>query len=236
MIRSRPTGRSGGVFLKPGLQHPTYIFLDEGGNFDFSSNGTPYFTLTSVACARPFAFEQPLNDLRYDWMERGIMLERFHASDDRQRVRDDVFAIIREHLQDLRIDTIVVEKRKTHPNLQDAPRFYPLILGYLMKYVLDKVSTQDGVIVITDTIPVAKHRRAVEKAVKQTLAEALPEAIRYQIVHHDSRSAAGLQVADYCNWAVHRRWTTKDDRSRSLIRGSIRSEFDIFANGQRYYY
>ena len=31
-----------------------YIFLDEGGNFDFSPKGTRFFTLTSVTKARPF--------------------------------------------------------------------------------------------------------------------------------------------------------------------------------------
>ncbi len=31
-----------------------YIYLDEGGNFDFSANGTKYFTLTSVTTVRPF--------------------------------------------------------------------------------------------------------------------------------------------------------------------------------------
>ena len=31
-----------------------YVFLDEGGKFDFSPGGTRYFTLTSVTKARPF--------------------------------------------------------------------------------------------------------------------------------------------------------------------------------------
>jgi hypothetical protein len=31
-----------------------YIFLDEGGNLDFSSGGTEFFIVTSLAKERPF--------------------------------------------------------------------------------------------------------------------------------------------------------------------------------------
>lgn len=31
-----------------------YIFLDEGGNFDFSTGGTKYFTITALSKERPF--------------------------------------------------------------------------------------------------------------------------------------------------------------------------------------
>ncbi len=33
---------------------PLYLFLDEGGNFDFSPAGTRYLTLTAVTATRPF--------------------------------------------------------------------------------------------------------------------------------------------------------------------------------------
>ena len=32
-----------------------YIFLDEGGNLDFSLNGSKYFSLSCIAMERPFA-------------------------------------------------------------------------------------------------------------------------------------------------------------------------------------
>ncbi|WP_448508115.1 DUF3800 domain-containing protein, partial [Immundisolibacter sp.] len=64
----------------------------------------------------------------------------------------------------------------------------------------------DEVIVITDTIPIQKKRQAVEKAIKGALSAMLPAGMRYRILHHASRSHYGLQVADYCNWAVFRKW------------------------------
>jgi len=41
-----------------------YLFLDEGGNFDFSSTGTRYFILTSVATQRPFPAHASLDDFK----------------------------------------------------------------------------------------------------------------------------------------------------------------------------
>jgi hypothetical protein len=34
---------------------------------------------------------------------------------------------------------------------------------------------------------------------------------------------------------VYRKWDRQDERSYQLIRSAIRSEFDIFRTGQRYY-
>ena len=40
-----------------------YVFLDEGGNLDFSVNGTKYFTLTSIKKERPFYSFSDLTEL-----------------------------------------------------------------------------------------------------------------------------------------------------------------------------
>ena len=71
-----------------------YIFLDEGGNLDFSSAGTKYFVLTALSKDRPFEAYKYLNELKYDLVERGVEIEYFHASENKQDVRDSVFAII----------------------------------------------------------------------------------------------------------------------------------------------
>src|SRR5690242_7462023 len=113
-----------------------YVFIDEGGNLDFSSTGTNYFTLTTITKSRPFPWENPVNDLKLDFIELGLGIEYFHASEDRQAVRDKVFETIFKHLSDLRLDSLIVEKRKTGPSLQEETAFYPRMIGYLLKYIL----------------------------------------------------------------------------------------------------
>lgn len=133
-----------------------YIFLDEAGNLDFSAKGTKYFQLAALTKERPFRAGQELSELKYDLVEEGIDLECFHASEDRQVVRNRVFEIIARHLEGVRVDSLLVEKSKTVPSLRELSRFYPEMLGDLLKYILGKydVTKFTEVLVFTDRIPV----------------------------------------------------------------------------------
>jgi hypothetical protein len=214
------------------------MFLDEAGDFNFTVSGTKFFMITAITKARPFFLDDPITSLKYDLIEVGLDIEYFHASEDRQAVRDQVFTIIANNLKDFRIDSLIVEKRKTGHALQVLERFYPKMISYLVRYVLEPKNLRDytEVIVITDTIPVTRKREAIEKAVKQILSKMLPTGTRYRILHHASKSCVSLQVADYCSWAIFRKWERGDLRSYDLIRNGIRSEFDIFRSGNRHYY
>ena len=215
-----------------------YLFLDEGGNFDFSPTGTRYFILTSVATRRPFPAQASLDEYKHDCLEYGLDTEYFHCTDDNTRVRRKVFELIAEHLDSFRIDCLVVEKPKTGPALREDKRFYPEMLGYLLRYVIPREIRNgvDEVIVITDTIPIQKKRQAIEKAIKGALAKMLPAGMRYRILHHASRSHYGLQIADYCNWAVFRKWQKGEVEFYDLIKPAVKSEFEIFRTGTTLYY
>lgn len=219
-----------------------YIFLDEGGNFDFSPTGTRHFILTSVATRRPFFAHGSLDEFKHDCLEYGLEYgldtEYFHCTDDNPHVRGKVFGLIAGHLESLRIDCLVVEKPKTGPALRDDKRFYPEMLGHLLKWVIPRElkGGVDEVIVITDTIPIQKKRQAIEKAIKGALANMLPVGMRYRILHHASRSHYGLQIADYCNWAVFRKWQKGEVEFYDLIKPALKSEFEIFRTGTRLYY
>jgi hypothetical protein len=222
----------------PRARKHLYIFLDEGGDLDFSPSGSKYFTLTSVAKARPFRIAPRLDALKYDLIEHGLEIEHFHATNDRQAVRDRVFDIIAAELPSLRIDSLIVEKSKTGPALRDVLQFYPRMLGYLLRYLVEHHPLEgvDEVVVITDSIPVQRKRKAFEKAVKMTLKDMLPNSVRFRAMHHASKSTFGLQVADYCNWAIFRKWERGDARSYEVIKSRVASEFDIFRGGTTYYY
>lgn len=215
-----------------------YLFIDEAGDFNFSRIGTKYFTVTAATKARPFTWEDTIASLKYDLIEFGLDIEYFHASEDRQAVRDRFFNAICDHFTELRLDTLVIEKSKTGPALREVERFYPKMVGYLLKYVLEhrNINKFSGVVIITDSIPVKKKRDAIEKAIKTTVSKILPPDMKYNVLHHSSKSCTGLQIVDYCNWAIFRKWERLDTRSYDLIRPCIKSEFDIFTSGERHYY
>lgn len=215
-----------------------YIFLDEAGNLDFSPNGTKYFLLGALTKERPFHAYKELTELKYDLVELGTELEYFHASENAQPVRNRVFEIIRGNLGGVRIDALVVEKRKTGPALQAEEAFYPRMLGYLLKYVLEQHDLRvfKEVLVFTDAIPIRKKRGTIEKIIKTTLASQLPAGACYRLIHHESKSNLDLQIADYCTWAIYRKWNSGDTRSYQHIQPAVTSEFDIFRLGATFYY
>jgi hypothetical protein len=214
------------------------MFLDEGGNLDFSAKGSRYFSLSCITIERPFLLHTALDGYKYDLIEFGKNIEYFHCADDNSFVRARVFQIIQQNLQAFRIDSLIVEKCKTGPALQETMKFYPKMLGYLIRYVVKgyDLNKVDEIIVITDSIPVNKRRQAIEKAVKTTLAEMLPIDTEYRILHHASKSHYGLQIADYCNWAILRKWERGDAEHYETIKPSLQSEYNIFQSGTRKYY
>jgi len=215
-----------------------YIFLDEGGNMDFSPSGTKYFTLTSLSKERPFDAYKFLCDLKYNLVELGTEIEYFRASEDRQAVRNSVFDIIDTHLDQTIIDSLIVEKNKTDPLLQKEEKFYPEMLGHLLTDVIKEYDLNlfEKIIVFTDSLPIQKKRKAVEKAIKKTLAHKLPVGAAYYIFHHASKSNYDLQIVDYCNWAIYRKWERQDLRSYETIRRVVRKELDIFKTKDKSYY
>lgn len=217
-------------------KHILYIFLDEGGNFDFSPSGTKYFTLTSVAMCRPFAIREPWDDYRHELLEFGRDVEYFHCADDNRYLRGRLFGILNAHSQGFRIDSLIVEKAKAGPALRADARFYPEMLGYLLRHIFEKHNGYNEIIVITDSIPHNKKRKAVEKGVKHALKNMLPAGMRYRVLHQASRSHYGLQVADYCNWAVYRKWDAGETTYYDQIKSAIHSEFEIFRCGTKWYY
>ncbi len=208
----------------------SYIFLDEAGNFDFSPNGTRYFVLTAVTARRPFHWRDTLDDFKYDCIESGIRIEYFHCYNDSKRIRSVVFDLIASTSAGVNIDCLVVDKSKVPSSMRDDARFYPEMLGQLLSRVtsteLESRDT-DEIVIITDTIPVNRRRRAVEKAVQTALAGMLPSQVKYHILHHQSRSHYGLQIADYCCWAVFRKWERQDSAWFNQIGSAVRNEFEL---------
>jgi hypothetical protein len=209
-----------------------YIFLDEGGNFDFSPQGSRFFSISCVTTQRPFSFNRLIDSYKYECLEYGLPQEYFHCSEDNPHVRKRVFKIINESLNDFHIDSLIVEKSKTPNLLREEKTFYSTMLGHLLRDVInaqEKNSLQE-IIVITDTLPINKKRHAVEKSIKKILTEMLPNDVRYRVLHHASRAHIGLQIADYCNWAIFRKWERNDLDYYKQIKPALKSEYNIFEN------
>ena len=132
----------------------TYIYADESGNFDFSLNvgATRFFLLTTVVI-NDHSVESELLELRRELVWEGVELKGgFHATTDKQRVRDRVFRILSRH--DFRVDATILDKRKATPIIRSTDlRFYKQAWFYHLKYVTPRVvSALDELLVVAASI------------------------------------------------------------------------------------
>lgn len=216
-----------------------YVFIDVSGNYDFSPKGTKYLVLTSILCTDPSPGIPELYELKHKVIDEGVDLEYFHAAEDRQVVRNRVFDII-STLAHLRIDSIIVEKRKTGPSFRPLRRFYPVMIENLLKYPFDPkgidIQNFDKVFIFMDRESARRsEREALKKAIRLYIARHLGN-IPYVLCMHHSGTHPYLQLVDYCSWAIYVKWEKGEYRPYQKIAQLISSEFPVFRYGMMFWY
>ena len=105
-----------------------------------------------------------------------------------------------------------------------------------MKYVAPQVASwSDELFVIAASISHKRGPKGFRSAVEHVVSQTSPTRTS-QVDAWPASTAPCLQVADYCCWAIHRKWERSDARSYELVKDKIRSEYDIFRGGNTLYY
>jgi hypothetical protein len=214
-----------------------FIFADEAGDFVFArgNNISRYFIVCSVrmdSCE----VAHSLLDLRRRlvWLKQPVN-DYFHASEDKQAIRDLVFASIAPH--DFSIQATILEKSKAGPAISSsAPQFYQHAWLYHFTYAIAEFITDTDELVITAASVQTKKAQAVfTNAVNNVIQQHLPRerwATSFAPCSHDPC----LQVADYCTWAIQRKWERGDSRSYDLVKYRISYERDLWQHDSRHHY
>lgn len=152
--------------------------------------------------------------------------------------RDAVVEVLSRH-ENWNFAAVAVEKAKVYPELHEPHRFYPQFASSVLKYVLRRHLRPGtgNVLVFTDTLPVKAKREAAEKAIKTACRSELQEHVRFDSYHHPCASNCWIQAADYCSWAVFRKWEHGDTRTYELLRARLAEpELDALRNGEVWHY
>ena len=216
---------------------PLYIFLDESGNFDFSSTVTRYLVLTGLVSHNVMPAVVELHQFKHEIITQGENLEYFHATEDRQWVRNGVFSIISD-CDHLAMHTVIIEKTRLNPALYDMRKFYPFACRHLFADIFahELSSLFDHVILFMDNIPVRRVRQATLKGIKGNLKGYLSPGQRYDILMHASKSHPYLQIVDYLSWAVYVKWTRAERRPWNDISHLIQTEREVLRDSKSRYY
>ena len=215
----------------------TYLYADESGNFDFSRNvgATRYFLLTTVVI-NDHSVESELLELRRELAWEGVELgDGFHATTDKQRVRDRVFEILKRH--EFRVDATILEKRKAQPSIRSTnERFYKHAWLFHMRYLARRVNASgEQLMVVAASLGNRKEQTTHLYDIQDVMSQTVFTSNR-KVAMWPAASDPCLQVADYCAWAIQRKWERSDTRSYDLIKDKITSERDFFSSGTVLYY
>lgn len=209
-----------------------YAFLDESGEYSFHAKSSKFLVYAAVVTAMPTVLTQEFATLKYELLAQGYCLDRFHASCDKQFVRDRVFALLAE-CPHFAIHSIVVRKNRVNPILHKFG-VYSIAYRTMLRYLAGGGKI-DRIHLIVDTVPDSSQQSALKKTLALRAAEALG-AIPFSIDHNSSTSHALLQAADYCAWAIMKKWQSTEERPYRMIKNKIRNEYDLFWNGDREYF
>ncbi len=203
-----------------------YIFVDEAGDFDFSSKGSKHYMFTFLAKRRPFNLHEYIANYRYSLLERNLDplidkrldIEAFHACEDNNYIKNELFNIISTFDENsVKAYSYILEKPKVLPEKRNQKdKFYIDNLSFAIQKLLDELKIDKNFIIITDRLPVQSNKNkqvgALKKGIKEYLkSKNLDKKLRYDIFHHCSASSANLQIVDYISWAIFRKFEHKDD-------------------------
>ncbi len=167
--------------------------------------------------------------------ERGY----FHASEDTQVVRDNVFSILLALDSDIRIDSVIAQKNKAIPKFhQQYIELYMNMGQALLRYSFNRATWRgyDHVVIVFSSIFDKKKRGILKQAFKSLIKQYAQTS--FALYFHDSKFDPCNQAVDYFGWAIYRKWESAESRSYDIIRprNIIKSEFPIFAKGSTEYY
>lgn len=214
-----------------------YIYTDEAGDFNFSNQrgASRYFILTTVTVA-DHAIETDLLELRRELAWEDLQPAGFfHAANDKQRVRDRVFAVLGRH--NFQVDATILEKCKVNPRIRTTEaRFYGFAwYAHLAGLIPALTPLWDEMLVIAASIGTGAMRSAFYSETSIAASNNVQKAV-VRPAMWPAASSLLLQVADYCAWALQRKWERADTRTYALIKDRIASEFDAFRYGTATYY
>jgi hypothetical protein len=129
-----------------------------------------------------------------------------------------------------------MEKCKAQPQVRiSKSRFYQYGYYYHFKYGVSQMfAASSETLVTTASLGTKKERLAFQGAVSDVMRQT--SRSRWKADFMPAQADPCLQVADYCAWAIQRKWERQDLRSYDRIRDRLTYEYDLWSRGtQRFY-
>jgi hypothetical protein len=214
-----------------------YIFADEAGCFTFNRqpNVSRYFMLCTVT-ASDLDAGRALQDLRRQLIWKGLDVgDFFHATVEKQVIRDHVFETMLKH--DFEVQVTICEKSKAQPQVRrDKARFYQYAWYYHFKYgIAPHLPVDTELLVTAASLGSKKEKLSFTNCLSDVMGQTVGKE-KWAVDFRPSATDCWLQIADYCAWAIQRRWERADDRSYDMIKDRITYQYDLWQRGSTQHY
>lgn len=214
-----------------------YLFSDEAGDLTFNRepNVSRYFIICSVTTTS-LDLSLALTRLRHELLREHLPVkDSFHATSEDAFVRNRVYDEMMKH--DFKFQATVCEKSKAQPQvIADKARFYKYPWYYHFKHAIARhLKPGDRIVVTTASIGTKKERLTYITALQDVVAQSA-NGVKFVVDFRPCQADPLLQVADYCAWAVGRKWERGDTRSYDLIKERRSYEYELWAKGAKHYY
>jgi hypothetical protein len=146
--------------------------------------------------------------------------EGFHATEDRQAVRDQVYGLLAQKA--IRFDATIYTKSKVYDSVKKNPAyFYKWAWYYHLRYILPRIVPKDETPFIgMATLGTHKRRALMAEAIRDVVNQCLPGR-KITPAYWSSASHPCLQAADYYTWAVGRLHEGGDPRPFDTVKHQV---------------
>jgi len=197
---------------------------------------TRFFYIATAVFEDHGAVARDLQELRHDLAKRGIHLPNgFHATADRPGVRHEVLTVLKAH--EFKVDVTLFEKAKANPTLrQSLTDFYSSAWYWHLKQVIPaRLGACPEVMVVAASINTKAKQTAYHDALRVAIKDVAPR-VPYSSAFWPASSDLCIQAADYCGWAVMRKWEVGDTSYYDRIRDHVGRQYDLFGRGTKRYF
>ena len=176
-----------------------HLYIDESGNFDFSSRGSKHFVMAGITALAPLDSAAQMQALRYRLLSEGHNIETFHAAPDAQFVRDAVFETLMKVVS-VKAHVIFGEKSKIDFGSRTDVALHSKFATELLWSALDTypLFAYDRVVIIFDQALPEGRQKVFHASVKPILKKInKPFQLYFQSMKVDMNG----QIADYVAWS-----------------------------------
>jgi len=176
-----------------------YVYVDESGNFDFSASGTKHFVMTAYVTTEPLFAATRIARLKYYLLSQGVGISNFHASEDSQRVRNQVFEQLAK-LRNLTAHTLWLKKDTLRSEAKSAAAIYELAGLEMARIAGEEANLRnaESVVMVFDKTLIYREEQAFLSKAKAVLFEL---SHPFHIYFHNVSKDFNGQIADYIAWS-----------------------------------